>query len=45
MSRRFVEDFRRFTEAAYSGKREFITNKRAVGRLQDRADLEALGEK
>jgi hypothetical protein len=30
---------------SYLGRDEFIENKRAIGRLQDRADLEALGEK
>ncbi len=29
----------------YLGRDEFIANKRAIGRLKDRADLEALGEK
>ena len=30
---------------SYLGRDEFIENKRAIGRLQDRADLEALGER
>jgi len=30
---------------SYLGRDEFIENKRAIGRLKDRADLEALGEK
>lgn len=30
--------------AAYIGRAQFVTNKRAVGRKRDLADLEALGE-
>jgi len=30
---------------ANDGCDEFIENKRAIGRMKDRADLEALGEK
>ena len=31
-------------DARYLGKREFIANKRAIGRAKDLADIEALGE-
>jgi len=31
-------------EVYYLGKREFILNKRALGRKKDLADLEAIGE-
>lgn len=30
---------------AYLGREDFITNKRAAGRMKDLADIESLGEK